>query len=253
MTIKIEIPSDNKELAGAIGRALSEYAGGATTGRVSATIENTSNAPRGIEVNAEDLTAKAEDDSLGGINSEMEQQFQETVDGPQTNEQAAAGAQSTGGKVDEKGVPFIPAICGNATIPCYASGARKGQWKKLRGVSEQEYDQVYALALGQVANTGTAQQQADTNEQSAEEVFGGQQQQQNAANTGQQQQLQQQLQQQQTAATPQQVFELYSTLVQGGKVEAANGVMQKHGLANGTLIYGRPDLADVIFQELLAL
>ena len=242
MTIKIEIPSDNKALAGVIGRALSDYA-------VAETLTITGSGASDGEY------VKTDPDNV----VELGQQFQAATKGPQTDatsedshaEQEEEKGQDftalSNGKTDIKNVPFIPAICGEAKDPFYASGPRKGQWKKKRNVSDETYDMTYNNALAQV-NTSSigdgiaddtaalqTQNPAATIDQTAEEVFGEQQTQQ-TANVG-----------------PQQVFELWSTLVQSGKVNKANGIMQKHGLANGTLIYGRPDLVDVIFPKLQAI
>ncbi len=251
MTIQITIPSDNKPLAAAIGRALTEYGEGATTGRISGKVVNISNGPRDEYIDSRVAEIEREV-HLGELNNELDPEGgdcpnENRVDTATTQDgsmetQTSDVAGVTGVKVDEKGVLFIPAVFGNAAIPFYASGARKGQWKKLRGVTDQEYDRVYAGELAKVATTGAGQQQSATTEQTAQEVFGGQ---------GQQQQSN--LQQTNPAATPQQVFELYSGLVQQGKADPANGIMQKHGLANGSLIYSRPDLAAVILPELQAL
>lgn len=237
MTIRIEIPSDNKPLAAAFGRALSEYAG-ETTKRVTVTQEEIEKDTGAISDNVVDLNPDNDQGSSGF--EELNKEVDLIGEGC---------SQKVSGIMDKKGVSFIPAVCGEAKDPFYASGPRKGQWKKKRGatVTDAEYDAAYNLALAQVptqstpADTGTVTQTAQTQE-TAEEVFGGGQQQQQAVNTIVN-----------AGVGPQEVFELYSSLLQGGLVNEANGVMQKHGLANGTLIYSKPELAGVIFPELQAL
>lgn len=64
--------------------------------------------------------------------------------GPSAPTSDAAGDVSS---VDCKGVPFDPEYCGVATDPFYSSGKREGQWKKKRGISEDEYDEWYARQL----------------------------------------------------------------------------------------------------------
>lgn len=228
MTIKIEIPSDNKPLAAAIGRALVNYALGdeITPTGSGEYIKAVPREEEGVVVDLNPQELNKEIDLIGEGNQEGQSPGAD-------NGECSAG---TSGGVDMKGVVFIPAVCGEAEKPFYASGPRQGQWKKKRGITDENYDVVYNNALAQVST------QTSQSEQSAEEVFGGQQQQQ-----------QQNLQQAASNVGPQEVFELYSSLVQGGQVKEANGVMEKHGLANGTLIYGSPQLAGVIFADLQAL
>ena len=46
--------------------------------------------------------------------------------------------------VDENGVEFNAEFCGKAKIPFYASGKRKGQWKRKQKLDENTYDAWYA-------------------------------------------------------------------------------------------------------------
>lgn len=62
------------------------------------------------------------------------------------SDQNSAGAGDAS-KVDCKGVAFDPNFCGVASDPFYGSGKREGQWKKKRGLSEEEYDEWYAGQL----------------------------------------------------------------------------------------------------------
>jgi len=52
------------------------------------------------------------------------------------------------GDLDLKGVAFDPEYCGTAKDPFYGAGARQGQWKKRRGLSDDAYDEWYAAELG---------------------------------------------------------------------------------------------------------
>lgn len=54
--------------------------------------------------------------------------------------------------VDQNGVPFNEDLCGKSAEPFYATGKTKGQWKKRRGVEQEEYDAWYARELEAVKN-----------------------------------------------------------------------------------------------------
>lgn len=223
MIIKIEIPDNNKPLAAAIGRALVNYAG-ETDKRVSITVKEIGSV---LDPN--------ETEQQSDSTSEEVDQSQDLKTSCHTGRLEDQDLTTGTVKVDEKGVPFIPAICGEAKDPFYTTSPHKGQWKKKRNVPESTYNEVYDKALAQVGiQTTTAK-----TEETPEQVFGDE--------------LQTPPRETARYAGPQEVFELYSALVQGGKVNEANSVMQKHGLANGTLIYSRPDLVNVILPELRAL
>lgn len=72
---------------------------------------------------------------------------------------AADGPDDTGAghEVDALGVAFNTEFCGKAKDPFYGSGKRKGQWKKLRGVTDEQYDAWYIVQL----EPGAAQETAD--------------------------------------------------------------------------------------------
>lgn len=122
--LKIEFPAENKALAAAIGKALTQYAGGA--------------AELVMRVDASDVMAQldrvapdsgvvvAGSDALTGAEDEP------------TNEAPADGRK------DQKGVVFNPTFCANAKEPFYSSGATLGQWKKARGCDQAAYDAWYA-------------------------------------------------------------------------------------------------------------
>jgi hypothetical protein len=50
-------------------------------------------------------------------------------------------------RVDLNFVVFDAKYCGEAAVPLYASGKRKGQWKKRKSVEEADYDEWYAAQM----------------------------------------------------------------------------------------------------------
>lgn len=54
-----------------------------------------------------------------------------------------AGEPLSDTRVDENGVAFNAAFCGNAAEPFYPKGDRAGQWKKRKGVEWADYDGWY--------------------------------------------------------------------------------------------------------------
>lgn len=75
-----------------------------------------------------------------------------------------ADAHASGGtatQVDLNGVEFDVAFCGNAAEPFYATGKRKGQWKKRKGVDDAAYDAWYIEQLGGTAPAVTEAAEAD--------------------------------------------------------------------------------------------
>lgn len=71
-------------------------------------------------------------------------------------------------RVDIPGVAFNAEFCSTAQDPFYASGPRKGQWKRRKGVTEDAYDAWYA---GQV-KPGAAQTAADEEPVNTAGAFG---------------------------------------------------------------------------------
>lgn len=57
--------------------------------------------------------------------------------------------------VDHNGVVKNPDYCGDSAEPFYASGKMAGQWKKKRGVDQDDYDAWYASELA--AKTGDSE------------------------------------------------------------------------------------------------
>lgn len=65
-------------------------------------------------------------------------------------------------RVDHNGVPFDGMLCANAADPFYGSGAKQGQWKKKRGVSDTDYDAWYAEQLTLAAPAGDTAADTET-------------------------------------------------------------------------------------------
>ena len=82
----------------------------------------------GPELTATVETATAED--VGGV--------------AQTAETDSPDLSASGARVDENGVAFNAAYCGEAAEPFYTTGKMRGQWKKKRGVDQDDYDAWYA-------------------------------------------------------------------------------------------------------------
>jgi hypothetical protein len=166
--IKIEFPSDRKDIALAIGRALT------TIGQNNDRAPDNRTAEAKTEERAELYQHNPEPeagvtemrgDSHGlyehvGKTEEaikvgdIEQAIKEVLP-----EERRAVGQSDGlmgdhlgdthPRVDLNFVRFDEKYCGEAAIPLYASGKQKGQWKKRKGLEESVYDEWYAEQLGQ--------------------------------------------------------------------------------------------------------
>lgn len=217
MTIKIEFPADRKDIALAVGKALTEIGQGAVT--AAAAVDSFSKVAEpegpfhwlhhdseshGISETWGQLQSLIDSDPL--VEHVTEDAYNKVVASwaastPTVDEQAvadmgnassadqsvtheqkaeAALAASDGAQVDEKGVPFNPELCGKAAIPFYGSGKKKGQWKKRQGVDEDAYDEWYAEALlGARIEEEPEEQATETTSDSnvAANAFGGQQQQ----------------------------------------------------------------------------
>lgn len=148
--IKIEFPAENKLLAGAIGRALSEYASGEVQKVERCTVEEA--VSMATDVPAHMLTNEEGSDAVGntsrhdaGGRSSVSTTAHEDQHKPDPN-----------ARVDTNGVPFSDEFCGEAKVPFYASGPHKGQWKKRKGVSEEDYNSWYANALTAAGNNPAA-------------------------------------------------------------------------------------------------
>lgn len=122
--LKIEFPAENKALAAAIGKALTQYAGGAA--EVVMRIDASDVVAQLDRVASDSGVVPAGSDALTGAEDEP------------TNDAPADGRK------DQKGVMFNPTFCANAKEPFYSSGAMLGQWKKARGCDQGAYDSWYA-------------------------------------------------------------------------------------------------------------
>lgn len=153
--IKIEFPAENKLLAGAIGRALSEYASGGVRKVERCTVEEA--VSLATDVPAHMLTN--EEGSDAGETGNDPTRNAEAVTGQASSTGTSAGATASANtetRVDTNGVPFSDEFCGEAKVPFYASGPHKGQWKKRKGVSEEDYNSWYANALTAAGNNPAA-------------------------------------------------------------------------------------------------
>lgn len=142
MTIKIEFPAGDALAAQALGRALLEYSGENTHelqvqyGCVKSSPDNDQDAANDTPPDVAEFTAEGEGDTsypditISGDNDSV--------------------------PVDHNGVAFNPEYCGESKEPFYASGQRSGQWKKKRGVDQDDYDKWYAGELAALQSTDEA-------------------------------------------------------------------------------------------------
>lgn len=170
--IKFEFPADRKDIALAIGQALTQIGQGAVTAAAAA--DSFSKVAEDLDAGAveqhvadpapEDIAAAtfANKDDSADLEAQ-EAPNDSTAAQCATQEQKAAGAHaaSDGGKVDEKGVAFNGEFCSKAAIPFYGSGKKKGQWKKRQGVDEGAYDDWYADELFSGKIEDSSQEQAN--------------------------------------------------------------------------------------------
>jgi hypothetical protein len=146
--IKIEFPAHRSDIAVAIGRAL--LAIGQTGG---------------LDGGPVDVSPKTDTRSAETTSEERSELYKHTPD-PKPGETETRGDShglyehvgkteevmeevETIDDVDEKFVVFDAKYCGAAMVPFYASGKRKGQWKKRKSVDEVDYDKWYAAQLEQ--------------------------------------------------------------------------------------------------------
>ena len=160
---KLEFPADNKPLALAIGKALTEYAGGAVEAAGTHIIGNRpaahgSDTPPTV---SDDMAALEEynaaesvklNDSAAGLSESQASTEDHTAAHQETAQQGAGDAPS----VDKNGVPPNWSYCAKAAKPFYASGKYAGQWKKGTKVDQIAYDNWYTAALADTAAQNTA-------------------------------------------------------------------------------------------------
>jgi hypothetical protein len=136
--IKIEFPSDRKDIALAIGQALMSIGQGAS----------------GATFASDPSTAERVPSLSAAVGSQQAESAHIGLDQAAVNDYEAdedeSGPDTSSGKVDLKGVPFNPQLCSSAAEPFYASGKEEGQWKPKKGMREK-YDLWYSEALAKVA------------------------------------------------------------------------------------------------------
>ncbi len=177
---KLEFPAENKTLAAAIGRALLEYGTGATVLAVDTTAASKMRSSTLVD---EEMAAEVQPVEAAATEPTLDEAAVTDLGNAQsTAEQGAGAAQgATGAKVDLHGVPFDADYCANAADPFYKTGKTAGQWKKKKGVDQDEYDDWYAAAKPAAsASTSTVTEDTPIDTTAA---FSGQQQQ-APANTG---------------------------------------------------------------------
>lgn len=149
--IKIEFPADRPDIARALGSALLSLAGG------SATIEYGVGIAKESDFKTAEIPSKndeAEDaPKPGSLFDEPSAGTAEVVNevgmGQPTTQ--PEGPPVDASKLDLNGVAFNGAYCGEAAEPFYTTGKMHGQWKKKRGVEQEDYDAWYAAQLGDSA------------------------------------------------------------------------------------------------------
>jgi len=109
-----------------------------------------------LEVQLKHLTTTIDENVDAGVDDTKKQTpGADSAAGPGTTSETgtsdSAGAPTSDGPMDLKGVTRLDKFCANALKPFYASGKRSGQWKRAQGVTEAEYDAWYAAELEQVA------------------------------------------------------------------------------------------------------
>lgn len=147
--VTISFPAENKELAECIGMALKRYGqqsadkvfdlGGAS--ELSEELQS-SKLPPGTVATVVPSVSSPLIDNTGNEDDSTTPALDPAVTTPTVN--------ATTGEVDQNGVAKNPHYCGTAQDPFYASGKRAGQWKKRKGVSDEDYDAWYASAKANV-------------------------------------------------------------------------------------------------------
>lgn len=169
--IRIEIETDDTDLVERIGRAMN--------GNMTETVEGSHCKPPCDDQGRPAHYAEGPDHEDGpgfdgwGERAGVDEQPGES-DRPAATADETTHAASDAPR-DQNGVAFDANYCGQAKEPFYASGKRSGQWKKKKGVSDDDYDAWYA---SQVAAGGSSEQ--DHQPVNTAGAFGGQSQQQTA-------------------------------------------------------------------------
>jgi len=191
--IEIKIPADDKykSLAAAIGLALYNWGNG---NEASAPITITSTTTESVGdvavveqtkvTTTADIVKSIKADNVVKLNSaegasdstlNTDQQLQEQSNATEgadvggASDATVASGQPVGNdlnNLDTKGVGKHADYCGNAKVPFNATGKKKGQWKKRQGVTEEAYDEWYALSLAAIGS-GSGEQKPEINTDNA--------------------------------------------------------------------------------------
>jgi hypothetical protein len=143
--IKIEFPADRSDIALAIGRALIVIgqAEGLDGGQVKTSLGTDTRTDQEKTEERSELYKHTAEPKAGEVHTRGDSHG--TYEHVGEIGAAIKEVLSQEQRVDEKLVVFDAKYCGEAAVPFYASGKRKGQWKKRKSVEEVDYDEWYAL------------------------------------------------------------------------------------------------------------
>ena len=146
MKVLIQFDDSNKKLAAAIGLGLMAYGDPEPAAKTTATTELEKD---WSEVADEDIPVKQvfpgteevlEKARTAGPVKPVAQPEPDPVETITPDDTGPAMIPAGPVETDEHGTPFDAAFCGKSDKPFYAAGKRLGQWKKKRGVDQDEYD-----------------------------------------------------------------------------------------------------------------
>ena len=216
---KIEFDAENKPLAAAIGKALTEYAGGVEVHPnadgshrtvITQSVDELAGGSTSISGGVVTITGSAT--NLVGPNTSTPAQNSTISTGDESTSQnepsgdyafeqhwlSASGLDylgydidpELGVPVDAKGFPLIDTygvphdadMCARASSPFYASGANKGKWKTKVGVTKDKYSAWYEEQLEQMGEQDTDESTGGHTGANAADAFGADNQ--NAAGPG---------------------------------------------------------------------
>ncbi len=180
--IKLEFPADRPDIARSLGQALIDIANSNDQPQLQA---GTSSPYTEEQLDFDLVRATTEISTSTGpvetapVKSEVEEHTAESeatnysapaenADGAaQTVEPISSTPSENSVNADTLGVVFDGNFCGKAKDPFYTSGKRKGQWKKKKGVSDEDYDAWYqsqlepgVMAAGGMFNNGELLEEA---------------------------------------------------------------------------------------------
>ena len=139
MKVRIEFNDENRDLAKAIGLGLMAYGdpdAALAPEPAAKTTATTELEKDWSEVADEDISVK---EVFPGVDEDVLDKASKakTITPDDTG---PAMIEPGPVETDEHGTPFDAAFCGKSDKPFYAAGKRLGQWKKKRGVDQDEYD-----------------------------------------------------------------------------------------------------------------